>query len=249
MANGLAKIDSPQGMIVAYATQAGRTADDGQGRNSPYTGAFLKNIEQSEEIGTVFRRISTDVYNATKRTQIARIVDVADRRILSEGKRRGPRAAATQVVAIKPGPLSGQPFSAALRVKHSNRCMDVAGGRKNAGQPIWQYGCNNTDAQRWDFTPDGAGYFGMKSRLSGLCLEIVDSGEGRGVLTWQQECNGNDNQKFKFEPMGEDAYRILPKHADGMCLDIFLGLTSDQAPLLQWACHGGDNQKWRVELR
>jgi uncharacterized caspase-like protein len=26
---GLAKIDSPQGMIVAYATQSGRTADDG----------------------------------------------------------------------------------------------------------------------------------------------------------------------------------------------------------------------------
>jgi uncharacterized caspase-like protein len=30
---GLAKIDSPEGMIVAYATQAGRTASDGNGRN------------------------------------------------------------------------------------------------------------------------------------------------------------------------------------------------------------------------
>jgi uncharacterized caspase-like protein len=34
---GLAKIDSPEGMIVSYATQAGRTASDGNGRNSPYT--------------------------------------------------------------------------------------------------------------------------------------------------------------------------------------------------------------------
>jgi uncharacterized caspase-like protein len=34
---GLAKIDSPEGMIVSYATQAGRTASDGTGRNSPYT--------------------------------------------------------------------------------------------------------------------------------------------------------------------------------------------------------------------
>jgi uncharacterized caspase-like protein len=32
---GLAKIDSPEGMIVSYATQAGRTASDGSGRNSP----------------------------------------------------------------------------------------------------------------------------------------------------------------------------------------------------------------------
>lgn len=67
---GLAKIDNAQGMIVAYATQAGRTADDGTGRNSPYTAAFLKHIEASEEIGTVFRRITADVYQATRRTQL-----------------------------------------------------------------------------------------------------------------------------------------------------------------------------------
>lgn len=67
---GLAKIDSPQGMIVAYATQSGRTADDGKGRNSPYTTAFLKHIEQPAEIGTVFRRISADVFSATQNTQL-----------------------------------------------------------------------------------------------------------------------------------------------------------------------------------
>jgi branched-chain amino acid transport system substrate-binding protein len=67
---GLAKIDSPQGMIVAYATQAGRTADDGNGRNSPYTAAFLKRIDENEEIGTVFRRVSADVYETTKHEQL-----------------------------------------------------------------------------------------------------------------------------------------------------------------------------------
>jgi len=67
---GLAKIDSPEGMIVAYATQAGRTAEDGDGRNSPYTAAFLRNVEANEEIGTIFRRISADVYQSTRRTQL-----------------------------------------------------------------------------------------------------------------------------------------------------------------------------------
>jgi hypothetical protein len=67
---GLAKIASPQGMIVAYATQAGKTADDGTGRNSPYTAAFLKNIEAKGEIGTIFRRISADVYEATNHRQL-----------------------------------------------------------------------------------------------------------------------------------------------------------------------------------
>jgi hypothetical protein len=67
---GLAKIDSPEGMIIAYATQAGRTADDGDGRNSPYTAAFLRHIEAKEEIGTIFRRVSADVYRATSRKQL-----------------------------------------------------------------------------------------------------------------------------------------------------------------------------------
>ncbi|OQW55303.1 MAG: hypothetical protein A4S14_00565 [Proteobacteria bacterium SG_bin9] len=70
LSRGLAKIDTPEGMIVAYATQAGRTAEDGLGRNSPYTTAFLKYIEQQDEIGTVFRRISADVFETTKRTQL-----------------------------------------------------------------------------------------------------------------------------------------------------------------------------------
>lgn len=66
---GLARIDRQEGMIVSYATQADRTADDGSGRNSPYTAAFLKNIETPEEIGTIFRRIGTDVYNSTRHEQ------------------------------------------------------------------------------------------------------------------------------------------------------------------------------------
>lgn len=70
VARGLAKIDSPVGMLVAYATQAGRTADDGDGRNSPFTTAFLNNVETKEEIGTVFRRISADVYHATSQKQL-----------------------------------------------------------------------------------------------------------------------------------------------------------------------------------
>lgn len=70
---GLAKIDSPEGMIVSYATQAGLTAEDGFGRNSPYTKAFLRHIESKAEIGTVFRRVSADVYAATKQKQLPEV--------------------------------------------------------------------------------------------------------------------------------------------------------------------------------
>jgi uncharacterized caspase-like protein len=70
VSRGLAKLDHPEGLIVAYATQAGRTAEDGTGRHSPFTTAFLKYIETPEEIGTIFRKISADVYTQTKQTQL-----------------------------------------------------------------------------------------------------------------------------------------------------------------------------------
>jgi hypothetical protein len=57
-------------MIVAYSTLAGQTADDGQGRNSPYTAAFLKQIETPQEISTIFKKVSLEVYEKTERKQV-----------------------------------------------------------------------------------------------------------------------------------------------------------------------------------
>jgi formylglycine-generating enzyme required for sulfatase activity len=67
---GLTRIESPQGTIVSFATQAGRTADDGKGRNSPYTTAFLRHIEARAEIGDIFRNITEEVYKASARSQL-----------------------------------------------------------------------------------------------------------------------------------------------------------------------------------
>ena len=70
VARGLSKMEAPLGTIISFSTQAGQTAEDGRGRNSPYTGAFLKHIEEPHEIGDVFREISSDVYQASGRTQL-----------------------------------------------------------------------------------------------------------------------------------------------------------------------------------
>ena len=63
---GYARPEKAQGMIVVYATQADDVAFDGTGRNSPFSAAFLKEIrEPGLEVGTMFRRIGSDVYAAT----------------------------------------------------------------------------------------------------------------------------------------------------------------------------------------
>src|SRR5262252_1105292 len=64
---GLARIDKTQGILVAYATAADEVAADGTGRNSPFTGALLKRLQEPGlEIGTMFRRIAADVNDQTK---------------------------------------------------------------------------------------------------------------------------------------------------------------------------------------
>lgn len=70
VSRGLAKMESPEGTIISYATQAGRTADDGNGRNSPYTTAFLDHIRDRDNINTVFQTISAGVYQRTNGSQV-----------------------------------------------------------------------------------------------------------------------------------------------------------------------------------
>ena len=68
---GLARIEAPRGMLVAFATQSDQIAVDGTGRNSPFTGALLKEIEEPGiEIGTLFRRVAIDVNQATGGRQL-----------------------------------------------------------------------------------------------------------------------------------------------------------------------------------
>lgn len=67
---GLSKVEAPRGTIVSFSTQSGQTAADGTGRNSPYTTAFLKHIEEPQEIGDVFRDISSDVYDSSGKAQL-----------------------------------------------------------------------------------------------------------------------------------------------------------------------------------
>ncbi len=68
--HGLARIDSAEETIVAFATAPDRVADDGTGRNSPFTAALIRRIrEPGLEIQTMFRRVANDVYERTSGRQ------------------------------------------------------------------------------------------------------------------------------------------------------------------------------------
>ena len=55
--------------LVAYAAAAKTTADDGTGRNSPFTAALLAHLEQPLELLTLFRRVRAEVLSSTEGRQ------------------------------------------------------------------------------------------------------------------------------------------------------------------------------------
>jgi hypothetical protein len=67
---GLAPIEPPGSVLVVFAAKHGTTADDGWGRNSPFTTALLHNLElPGLEINYLFRNIHDEVYGATQQRQ------------------------------------------------------------------------------------------------------------------------------------------------------------------------------------
>jgi hypothetical protein len=102
---GLSKVDAPLGTIVSFSTQAGQTADDGNGRNSPYSSAFVKHIEEPKEIGEVFREISADVYETSGRVQLPEL----SLSIVGKFYLNGP----VSITVTAPAAAAGDPCSSA----------------------------------------------------------------------------------------------------------------------------------------
>lgn len=66
---GLAPVSAGSGTLIAYATKDGATAEDGQGRHSPYTAALLEHLDRPEDIAVVLRRVRQSVMRATSNRQ------------------------------------------------------------------------------------------------------------------------------------------------------------------------------------
>jgi hypothetical protein len=70
LSRGLSRIEPANNVLVAYSAKDGTTANDGVGRNSPFTTALLKYLEAPGlEITFLFRDVRDDVINATNSEQ------------------------------------------------------------------------------------------------------------------------------------------------------------------------------------
>jgi Caspase domain len=70
VARGFSRVEPPGNVLIAYAARDGTVAADGGGRNSPFTGSLLKNMETPGlEIRFLFANVHDDVLAATGNAQ------------------------------------------------------------------------------------------------------------------------------------------------------------------------------------
>jgi uncharacterized caspase-like protein len=68
---GLASVQSGAGMFIAFSTQPGNVAYDGQGRNSPFAAALLRHIQAAGKgLNALMIDVRKDVMAATRGRQV-----------------------------------------------------------------------------------------------------------------------------------------------------------------------------------
>jgi uncharacterized caspase-like protein len=89
-----APVNTSEGMVVAFATAADDVAKDGTGRNSPFTSALLRRLQDpGVEIGVMHRNVTKDVERETN-GPASRNAELAAVRVLSEPQAVGGGGAA-----------------------------------------------------------------------------------------------------------------------------------------------------------
>ncbi len=64
--NGLARVGDAEGFLFAFSTQPDNVAQDGLGRNSPFTEAILSHIHTAgQDIGSMMISVRKDVLAST----------------------------------------------------------------------------------------------------------------------------------------------------------------------------------------
>jgi len=71
VAKGLAQVNSAAGTMIAFSTQPDNVAQDGEGRNSPFTAALLKYVKTPNlEVEQMMKQVRVEVMAATQEKQV-----------------------------------------------------------------------------------------------------------------------------------------------------------------------------------
>jgi hypothetical protein len=187
-ARGLAKVEAGVGSFIAFSTQPGNVALDGDGRNSPFTTALLTHIgEPGLDIHAVMRKVRSDVVAATGETQVpwensslVEEVYLASTDTSGPAPQPTPLPAPAPVVQPQPQPQPGPQY-------HYVGGLDPNGD----GFLALRTG-TGSNAQRIAKMPEGTMFEVLGSEGKWFYVRLLDGREGWAHSDWIRCCTGGN---------------------------------------------------------
>jgi len=184
---GLARVEAGVGSYIAFSTQPGNVALDGDGRNSPFTTALLAHIgEPGLDIHAVMRRVRGDVVAATGETQVpwenSSLVDEVFLAV-TDAPRPTPEPAAEPVA---------EPQTAQYHY--------VGGLDPNGDGFLALRTGTSANAQRIAKMPEGTPLQVLGSEGIWYYVRLPDGSEGWAHSNWIRCCTGGNAPRPRTEP-------------------------------------------------
>ena len=134
-----------------------------------------------------------------------------------------------------PGWIGTSPF-----VVHAHgatdKCLDVAGGKKDNGTPVQIYTCNGSAGQKWQIDGDR-----LVNPNSGKCLTVKGGASANGTPVQISTCGTGASQKWQYGTHGTSR---LYNPGTGNCLDLADYTNSRDGRM--WDCTGKAPQQFDI---
>ncbi|MDH6550915.1 ricin-type beta-trefoil lectin domain protein [Streptomyces sp. SAI-041] len=118
----------------------------------------------------------------------------------------------------------------------SDKCLDVAGGKKDNGTPVQIYTCNGSAGQKWQIEADR-----LVNPNSGKCLTVKGGASANGTAVQISTCGTGASQKWQY---GTHGTTRLYNPGTGNCLDLADYTNSRDGRM--WDCTGKAPQQFDI---
>lgn len=145
--------------------------------------------------------------------------------------------------------LANRDFTSIVKVMHSLRCLHSQNG--NNGTQLVQWGCWETDLQRFDFHRVAPSVYTISNTANGKCLMVRNASTASGAAVVQGTCANRPEQRFELRnvdrPGSDHYYRVVAVHS-GHCLHVQDASQVNGGAIVQAGCSSQrDHQLWRLD--
>jgi hypothetical protein len=127
---------------------------------------------------------------------------------------------------------------------NSGFAVDISGGGTADKTNAQAYKRNNTEAQQFEITSVGDGYYKIVNVNSGKVLDVSNANRASGANVWQYTWNGSDAQLWKFLDAGDETYYLQSKL--GTVLSLASATVSNGTNVQTGTINYSTSQRWSL---